>query len=142
MAIETIEKEYHGIPYTVFLTYDGLTDTWKARAKIAETILYEPQSGTGDSEKTYRSKKGAIEVADGLARQHIAFQSQRTAEMTPADPVPGWLANDVNPDNAKFDEGGKTVTGQPNAHLRAVLDVGNGAPPFVTVKLTKAQLNG
>jgi hypothetical protein len=48
--------------------------------------------------------------------------------MTPADRVPGWLANEVNLDNAKFDEGGKTVTGQPNGHLRGVLQ---GVPLFI-----------
>jgi hypothetical protein len=64
----------------------------------------------------------------------------RDQKMTPADPVPAWLANELMLDNAKFDEGGKTVTGQPSNHLRAVLDVGQGAPPIKTVRLTDAQL--
>jgi hypothetical protein len=60
--------------------------------------------------------------------------------MTPANKVPLWLANEVNLDNAKFDEGGKTVTGQPNYHSRAFLNLGDGAPLVHTVILTEAQL--
>jgi hypothetical protein len=47
-------------------------------------------------------------------------------------------ASEVNLDKAKFDEGGKTVTGQPNNHLRGVLNLNVG--DVHTVRLTEAQL--
>jgi hypothetical protein len=60
--------------------------------------------------------------------------------MTPADPVPAWLLKQVGLDDGKFDEGGRTVTGQPNKRLRAVLNVGQSAPRSLTVSLTETQL--
>ena len=60
--------------------------------------------------------------------------------MTPADPVPAWLLNEMNLDDGRFDEGGRTVTGQPKKRLRAALNVGHGAPRSLTVSLTVDQL--
>jgi hypothetical protein len=55
-------------------------------------------------------------------------------------PVPAWLLSDLFLDAGEFSEDGKSVTGRPNTHLSAVLNVGNGSPSIHTVRLTDAQL--
>jgi hypothetical protein len=54
--------------------------------------------------------------------------------------VPAWLLEDMFLADGTFtDEGRTAVTGRPNTHLRAVLDVGNGAPQVTTVRLNEEQ---
>jgi hypothetical protein len=53
--------------------------------------------------------------------------------------VPAWLLNDLFLSDGVFNEAMTAVIGRPNAHLRAVLDVGNGAPAQTTVRLDEEQ---
>jgi hypothetical protein len=53
--------------------------------------------------------------------------------------VPAWLLNDLNLTDGAFDETKRAVIGRPNAHLRAVLDTGNGAPAQITARLNEEQ---
>jgi hypothetical protein len=53
--------------------------------------------------------------------------------------VPAWLLNDLNLTDGAFDEAKTAVIGRPNAHLRAVLDTGNGPPAQITARLNEEQ---
>jgi hypothetical protein len=53
--------------------------------------------------------------------------------------IPVWLLNDLNLTDGTFDETKTAVIGRPNAHLRAVLDTGNGAPAQITARLSEEQ---
>jgi len=53
--------------------------------------------------------------------------------------VPSWLLDDLFLADGVFNEARTAVIGHPTAHLRAVLDTGNGTPPVVTLPLTEDQ---
>ena len=54
--------------------------------------------------------------------------------------VPPWLLNDLFLGSGTFNEDRTIVTGRPNAHRSAVLNIGHGAPSVVSDKLTEEQM--
>jgi hypothetical protein len=50
---------------------------------------------------------------------------------------PPWLLNDVGLIEGVFNDERTAITGRPDAHNSAVLNIGNGPPSLVTVDLTK-----
>jgi hypothetical protein len=76
-------------------------------------------------------KRPSIRVRpeNGVLPNQVDYQCDTLTAMDRKRIVPNWLLNELLLDNGVFHENMTTVTGQPNAHQRAVLNVGDDKPP-------------